>query len=175
MDRIWKASLPLGLLLGLIWGFQFFSGVQLIAIPNNSWILGAAIVILVFSVVAFLGRYAAYTQACRDHLLLATPFLRLRISYRRMRRVHPSDFSQLFPPNQASWAQRNFLAPYYSKTAIVIELNGYPLSPSILRLFLAPPMFYRQSPGLVLLVSNWMEFSTELDTFRGVWMRSYAK
>jgi len=40
----------------------------------------------------------------------------------------------------------------------------------ILRLYLTPAMFYPQAEGLVLLVPDWIAFSSELDTLRSEWM-----
>jgi len=98
--------------------------------------------------------------------------LRMNISYRRMRNSHPAVFTQLFPPDKASWAQRNLLAPFYGRTAVLVELTEYPMSPRVMRFFLAPQMFSPRSKGLVFLVPDWMAFSTELDSFRGAWLQS---
>jgi hypothetical protein len=48
----------------------------------------------------------------------------------------------------------------------VIELTGYPISPSILRLFLSRFFFKDNTPHLVILVNDWMRFSTELESMR---------
>lgn len=117
----------------------------------------------------------AFVQARQDHLRLITPFLMLRISYRRVRSVHPADLQQLYPPAKANWSQQNYLAPLYTKTALVVELQGYPMSPTILRLFLAPQMLLQQTPGLVLLVPNWMALSTEVDTLRSIWQNAITR
>jgi len=52
------------------------------------------------------------------------------------------------------------------KTAHVIHLNGYPLPPGLLRLFLSPFFFKDKTPHLVILVRDWLRFSTELDSIR---------
>jgi len=101
-----------------------------------------------------------------------TPFLRLNISFRRMRSAHPALLQQLFPPQSAKWAQRRFLEPFYGKTVLVIELKGYPLSPFLLRLFLPEQMFSTRSEGLVILTDDWMKFSTELDSMHGNWLQA---
>jgi hypothetical protein len=131
---------------------------------------GAAIS-LGFALFAFFGRHMAYVQPRSDHLRVVTPFLRLHISYRRVLSAHPSEFSQLFPPQEASWAQRRLLSPFYGQTAVVLELASYPLPPWVLRFFLAPQMFSPHTTALVLLVPDWLRFSTELDSFMGAWQQ----
>ena len=76
-----------------------------------------------------------------------------------------------WPAEKASWAQRNFLEPFYGKTVLVVELKGFPLSPGLLKLFLPDSMFARTTTGLVLMVPDWMQLSTDIDTFRGTWLQ----
>jgi hypothetical protein len=172
MGRLGLPTLLLGLLLATLWGWNAFIGTPLVMLKNSSLLLIAACVTLLFSLFAFISRYRSYVQVHRDHLRLVTPFLPLRVSFRRIRRAHPVDFHTLFPPSEASWAQRSFLEPFYGQTALVIELNGYPMPRAILRLFLAPQMFSRNTTGLVFLVPNWMALSTELDSYWSVWQQA---
>lgn len=167
MDRMWKLTLPLGVILVGMWALIEFLQIQVFHATDSHWLLVGGVVALAFSVFAILGRYMAYVQARRDHLLLVTPFLHLKISYRRIHSVHPSSFQQLFPKEEASWAQRSFLEPYYHHTAVVVDLSSYPLSPKLLKLFLPAQMFSKQTRALVLMVHDWMAFSTELDALRG--------
>lgn len=175
MDRLWPPILGLATLLITLWIWSFNTNIHLLDYADSLWLAGAGFVTLCFFVWFFLSRNMAYVQPHRDHLRIVTPFLQLRISYRRLRRVHPSDFHALFPPQKSSWAQRRFLDPFYGQTAVVIELNGYPMPRNFLRLFLAPQMFHQHTTGLVLLVSDWMAFSTELESLRGAWQQSQVK
>lgn len=172
MDRLWLATFLLGIILGSIWLWRWYGGSPLLENLNDAWLLAGAIFFLAFSLFAFLTRSMAYVQPYPDHLRLVTPFLRLNISYRRIRSAHPAAFQQIFPPRDASWAQRRFLEPFYPKTAVVIDLTSYPMSPFLLHLFLAPQMFSPRSMGFVLVVPDWMELSTELDSHLGVWSQS---
>jgi len=167
MDRLWKSTLFLGLILLGLWGWGWFSPLVLIEAQNSAWLLAGAGLVLGFTLFAFFGRNMAYVQAQPDHLRLVTPFLRTNISYRRVRSVHPANFQQLFPPNEARWAEKRLLEPFYGQTAVVVDLSDYPIPPVFLRLFLAPQMFSKSNKGFVLLVPDWMAFSTEMDTFRG--------
>jgi hypothetical protein len=72
----------------------------------------------------------------------------------------------LFPPKSLSgWMQDTF-SPLANKTATVIDLNGYPISPHILRLFLSRFFFKDRTPHLVILVNDWLRFSSELESMR---------
>jgi hypothetical protein len=124
-----------------------------------------------------LARYMSYVRAHADHLRVVTPFLRLKISYHRIRSVRFAEFHKLFPPQDFSWAEERFLAPYIRETVIVVDLDDYPLPYSFLRLFLPTQMFSPQGTGLVFIVSDWMELSTEVDSYRGEWMetRKYTR
>jgi hypothetical protein len=174
MDRIWTTCLLIGLLLSSIWGANRFFSLSLITEQNGIWLWVALAVLTGIAVFAILGRYAAYVQARQDHLRLITPFLQLRISYRRIRSIHPAEFQQLFPPDKTGWSQRRFLEPFLGKTAVVIDLHGYPMAPAILKVFLAPQMLSSHSPGFVLLVPDWMAFTTELDSMRAAWLAAQS-
>jgi len=175
MNRLWASTLVLGLLMLAIWGWAWFGNIQILDAPDNLWLAVGAGVALAFSLFTFVAHNMAYVQARQDHLRLITPFLHLRISYRRVRSIHPADFLQLYPPAEASWAQRRLFEPFYGMTVVVVELLQYPVARTLLRLFLAPQMFSRQGPGFVLLVRDWMALSTELDSLRGSWMQTQGR
>ncbi len=52
------------------------------------------------------------------------------------------------------------------RTATVIDLNAYPISPAALGFFLSSFFFKDKTPHLVILVDDWMAFSTELESMR---------
>ena len=169
-DRIFWATLIFGSLLLVVWSFPIFGGIDIVSDEVKTVLFLSAVVVLTLSIFAFLARFRAYAQAHHTHLCVVTPLLRLNISYKRIRSAHPALMQQLFPMNESSWTQRSFLSPFYGKTAVVVELKGYPLNPFILRLFLPTQMFSPQTTGFVLLVPDWMNFSTELDTLHGKWL-----
>lgn len=175
LDRMWTSSFTIGLLLGAVWAWGRFFSLPLVVIQDDFWLLLGAALALVIAGYAFLARHLAYVQACNTHLVIVTPFLRLNVSYRRFQAVRTVLMQQLFSKSEASWSQRAYLEPFYGKTAIVIDLSGYPLKPALLRLFWPDLMLSRRSPGLVLLVPDWMRFSTELDTYQGVWLQAQGK
>jgi hypothetical protein len=179
MDRVWVYSFILGTILITVWGWSQFGKLPLLKMNADLRVFIGAVVSFSISIFSFLSRYMAYVQVHPSYLKIATPFLRLKISFCRMKSIHPALVQQLFPTKEAGWSQRSFLEPLYGKTAIVFELNGYPLDPILLRFFLPVQMFSPASTGLVILVNDWMQLSTEFDSFFGAWLqlqgRSRAK
>ena len=114
----------------------------------------------------WLVRKSAYVQPFPDHLRLATPFLRLNISYKRFRRTSTANMGALFPPNKISSAQAEVVQQIAGMTAVVLDLTGHPMPQSVLRFFLSPLFFKDKTPNLVILVDDWMTFSAELDSTR---------
>ncbi len=170
MDRLWAATLVLGLIVVALW---WWSGdiFPLLLEPFNTIVLAGGAVLIMLAFLMFLMRSMGYVQAGTDHLRVVTPFIRLKISYRRIRTTHPVEFHQLFPPSKAKWADRRLLAPFSGKTVLVVELSEFPIRQSVLRLFLPRVMFSPQAKGLVLVVKDWMALSTELESYLGVWQQ----
>lgn len=175
MDRLWKAALPFSLICLAVWWQITGSEIPLIETQRGIWLLVAGVIAGGIGLFALLVRSMAYVQAHRHHIRLATPFLRLKISYRRVRSVHSASFSQNFPPQETGWARRNFLEPFLGSTVLVVELHSFPLHPGLLRLFLPAHMFSPQTTGLVMLVDDWVALSTEIDTRQGAWRQEKAR
>jgi hypothetical protein len=171
MDRVAEYAFILGIFLAVAGGWPLLKESFIWGYSSNIWLLGVALLSFAISVFAYLTRLAAYVQATDSTLKVVTPFIRLKISYRRIQSVHPVLFQQLFPPDELNWADRFYLSAFNGKTALLAELHGYPINPAILRLFWSAQMFSPQSPGLVILVSDWMQLSTELDSFYGSWLQ----
>lgn len=175
VDRLCRSTLVLSLVLLLVWALPLLRETHFMGISSDTVIFVAALVALAVTIFAFVARYLAYVQAHKDYLRIATPFLRLKVSYRRMRSLHPVLTQQLFPVNEGRWSRRKFMEPFYGKTALVLDLYGYPINPALLRLFFPEQMFSPRSTGFVLLVPDWMDFSTELDTIHANWVHSRQK
>jgi hypothetical protein len=166
LNRWWPAMIAIGLgmfalayseyiaPLGkfLPWRWQLFAGIG-----------GLALFIGVFF---WIIRYFAYAQPLPNSLKLVTPFLRLNISYKRFKKTTATEMRYLFTYKSMSGWVRDIFSPLANKTALVIDLNGYPISPVLLRLFLSRFFFKDKTPHLVILVQDWMRFSSELESMR---------
>lgn len=166
LDRWWPAMIAIGLVMFALaygeyidplgkflpWRWQLFGGVGILAI-----LVGLFFIFI---------RYIAYVQPLSNSLKLVTPFLRLNISYKRIRKTTTTEMHYLFPKKSMSGWVQDIFAPLATRTAVVIELSGYPISPRLLRFFLSRFFFKDQTPHFVILVKDWMRFSTELESMR---------
>ena len=182
LNRLWKPALWVGiLLLALVAGlielptllpmYQFYRPTEEVL-----WIaggVGAFAVLTALLLVAI--RKAAYVRPFPTHVRLVTPLFGMNISYKRIHHATSAEMQSLFPLERYKGWRRKFLHPLAGRTAVVLEMNGWPLSPSILRMFLSPFFFPDKSPRLALLVSKWMDFSTEMESYRGSWLEAQRR
>jgi len=119
----------------------------------------------------FLGaiRRSAYVQPFDNHLKLATPFLQMDISYRRILQITSAELGRLFSLEKLKGRKLDMLRPIARRTALVIELKGWPLPRWVLGMFLSPFFFPDDTPRIALLVPDWMAFSDELESYRTLW------
>lgn len=167
LDRWWPALFLIGLgTTSLAW--PFYSDLYTRLTEPWRWMTMAGVggLVTAASLLMLLMRRSAYVQPFQDHLQLVTPFLRMRISYRRFKHTTTTVMSRLFHPRSLRGLQRDILEPLFGATAVVIELNALPLPRSVLRLFLSPFFFKDSTPHIVVLVRDWMQFSTELESMR---------
>ena len=163
INRWWPAIFTLGLaLLGLAWGVYSWGFEQWRWLVLSS--VGGFLVFL--GIFLWLIRKSAYVQPYKDYLRLSTPFVKLNISYKRIRRASTSNMGSLFPKNSVSKSQVDIIESLAKMTAIVIELNAFPMSKNMLHFFLPPFFFKDKTPHFVILVSDWMRFSADLESMR---------
>jgi hypothetical protein len=182
LNRWWRAILGIGIvLLALVAAVVWVPTVLPEYTPPqiDAWILwlaggvGAFAIFLAIFLIAV--RKSAYVQPYKSYLRLATPFLRMNISYRRIRQVSNAEMGSLFHFNKLRGQKRTFLAPLAGLTVLVLDLNGMPLPRWTLKFFLSPYFFPDRTARLALLVPDWIRFSTELDSFRSSWIDSLRK
>jgi len=163
IDRWWPAIFALGLaLLGLAWavrsyGYEDWRWLTFTSLGGLNIFLGFLLLVM---------RKSAYVQPFDTHLRLATPFLRLNISYKRLRRASTSNMNVVFPEKSLSNWRAEIMEPLANSSVILLELTAYPMPQSTLRLFLSPFFFKDKTPHLVILVDEWMKFSNELESLR---------
>ncbi|HKG54628.1 MAG TPA: hypothetical protein VKB04_10235 [Anaerolineales bacterium] len=166
LNRWWPAMIAMGLgmfalayseylePLGrfLPWRWQLFA------------VIGAVAILI--GIFFWIIRFFAYVQPFPNYLKLVTPFMRINISYKRFTRTTATEMKYLFAYKSMSGWVRDIFSPLANKTALVIDLNGYPISPVLLRLFLSRFFFKDKTSHLVILVKDWMRFSAELESMR---------
>src|SRR5215208_3389751 len=166
LNRWWPAMIAIGLgmfalayseyiePLGkfLPWRWQLFASIGALAV--------------FIGIFFWIARYVAYVQPLPNSLKLVTPFMRLTISYKRFKKTTATEMRYLFPYKSMSGWVRDIFSPLANKTALVIDLNGNPISRFLLRLFHSRFFFKDKTPHLVVLVQDWMRFSAELESMR---------
>ncbi len=179
LNRWWKFSLGIGAILGAIaFELRILPGQLpqyhfLVVSDLTSWtVVGASGYAVVLSLFLIAIAKSAYVQPCATHLRLITPFLRMNISYRRIRKASSADMKHLFPISSYKGWRFRLARPLAAKTAIVLELQGWPLPHWVLNLFLSPFFFPDKTSRLALLVPKWMDFSMEMESFRSNFLDS---
>jgi hypothetical protein len=182
LNRWWRATLTIGLiLLGTLFALQrlpaWLLGYQPVRLSELVILQGRILgwmAVLLSLFLAFI-RNLAFVQPNRDHLLLATPFLHLKISYRRLIQTSSTEMGRLFNPAHLRGLKKLYFAPFQNRMAVVLEIKGWPLPRNLIRLFLSSWFFPGETCRLALLVPDWISFSTELESFRGAWLESIRR
>jgi hypothetical protein len=179
LNRWWKFTLMIGIILLVLAICMGALPIQLPAYLSISvsdltvWIIsGAGVYAIMLSLFLITIRKLAYVQPLKTHLRLVTPFLQFNISYRRIRHASSVEMQHLFPIKKYKGWQQQLLWPLAGQTAIVLEMQGWPLPRRVLSQFLSPFFFPDKSSRLALLVPKWMDFSTEMESFRSTWFDS---
>lgn len=166
LNRWWPPMIAIGL--GMF-GFGYTEYIQPLGrfLPWR-WQLCVAVGVMAILVGIFFWiiRFFAYVQPFPNYLKLVTPFMRINISYKRIRKTTTTEMRYLFDYKKMSGWIREIFSPLATKTALVLDLNAYPVSPFVLRLFLYRFFFKDKTPHLVILVEDWMRFSSELESMR---------
>jgi hypothetical protein len=161
----WPAIFAIGIgSLGLAWALYSWG------FEEWRWLAFAIIGVIctIVGLILFILRKSAYVQPFSDHLRLATPLLRVNISYKRFLRTSSANLGALFPPNSVSKWQAEIIQPIAKTTAMVLELRSHPMPQSRLKLFLSP-LFFKvkdKSPHFVIAVNDWMRLSSEIESMR---------
>ena len=166
VNRWWPALIAIGLGMFALAYSEYIQPIS--QFISWRWQLFAAIggLSIFIGIFFWVIRYFAYVQPYPNYLKLVTPFIRINISYKRIKKTTSSEMRYLFSMKSMSGWVQDIFSPLANNTAVVIELNGYPVSPLLLRLFLFRFFFKDKTPHFVILVKDWMRFSSELESMR---------
>jgi hypothetical protein len=137
--------------------------------PADRLLLVGGLVSLFYWLWTLIAARMANVHLRSNHLLIATPLFRLKISYRRIRNTLPVDLARTFPPSRLRRSERILLAPFYGRTALGLDLRGWPMSPRTLRFFLSRFFFGPDKSTLILIVPDWMALSHQLASILDAW------
>lgn len=176
LNRWWPATLAISLVcflfVGVMWGFEWYhinpaeNPIPTLPPFAGEFLIAAGSLGLLFSVFLLVARKNAYVQLFPTTLRVSTPFLRLDIPYKRINRTQTAEFGTLFASTKRSEWEKDMIAPLNQNTAILLQLTAMPMPQTTLRLFLSRYFFVDKTPHIVLLVDDWMAFSTRLESAR---------
>lgn len=163
---------PALILAVLLLGLYFLVSRELLAWPRppaDGWLLAGGFVSTAYWLFSWVGPRLAYAQAREDHIRLQTPIYRLKISYRRVVSTRAIELAKALPPAQLTPGQRRLLEPFYDRTALGINLDGYPMPRWVLRLFLHDLFLTSDTLGLMLIVPDWMRLGNQISDRLQAW------
>ncbi len=167
IDRWWPPIFLIGLSMLALAGWRYLDLYTRLTAPWQWMTLaGAGGLAVLASLLMILFRGGAYVRAFSDHFVVATPFLHMKVSYKRIVSTSSASMESMFSTRRMSFLKRDTIQPLLKRTALVVQLNALPMPRSALSLFLSPFFFKDQTPHIVLLVPDWMSLSTELDSMR---------
>jgi hypothetical protein len=172
VSRYRRPALLLALLLLGLWYPVSFELLPWPRPPADSWLLAGGFVSAAFWLFTMAGPRLAYVQPRENHLRLQTPIYRLKVSYRRVLNTRAIELAKALPPSSLSAGARRLLFPFYDHTAVGVDLEGYPLHPWLMRLFLHSLFFAPDRTGLVLIVDDWMRLGNQLADRLQAWRAS---
>jgi hypothetical protein len=167
LNRWWPETFWLGAgMFGLAWLARWLDHDPLNA-WRWQWLMRLSVAPFLAALALFVMRSVAYIQPYQTYIRIVTPFLRFNISYKRLRKYTTSEFRSIFPPSKRmpGW-KREVVGKFSSRTAVVLELSGWPLKPWMLKIFLSSLFFRDTTPHFVILVDDWMRLSLEIDSMR---------
>jgi hypothetical protein len=166
LNRWWPALITLGLGMFALAYSEYIDPMTQFLPWRWQVLAGIGVLAILVGVFFLVIKQIAYVQPLPGHLKIVTPFMRINISYKRFKKTTTAEMRYLFPRKSLSGWMQDIVSPLATKTATVIDLNGYPISPFVLRLFLSRFFFKDKTPHLVILVNDWMRFSSELESMR---------
>jgi len=88
-----------------------------------------------------------------------------------VRESRPNTLFHMFEKSKLSRGARNFVLSdqYGGHTAVVIEMNSWPMSVRVMRFWLGRLVFSSDNRALVLWVEDWMALNREISDYKDRW------
>ena len=135
-----------------------------------AWIL---LVVGSIAFVLFLFRMIAsqipYIQCTEKNFKIQTPLYPIVFSYRRVKETRPNALFEVFKKDKVSKQEARFLEKYSGQTAVIVEMDGFPMSLKWLKFWMTNLMFTQDGQSLVVWVQDWMTLNRELSDFKDKW------
>jgi hypothetical protein len=113
---------------------------------------------------------AAFVQCLPDYLLLRVGFLRLIVSYSRLRSSRSVQHGQIHPAAAQPRSRRALAARMASKQCVASDLTSYPMAFFLLRAMTHSFLFLGKEPGFLFAVEDWMGLGRDLEEKHSAWL-----
>ena len=167
MKRWYGATFFLGLVL-VAFGVYVYFFVEDIRLSDTGsftlWGLGAFSIII--ALILFLLRSGSFVRLFPTYLQIVTPFMRVKVPYKSINRTQTMEFRNTLAKKKIKGQQADIVVPFTNKTVIIVSLAKFPIWAGFLRTFMSPFFFMDKTPHFVLLLDDWLGFSTELESLR---------
>lgn len=138
-------------------------------IPYPLLALAALAIAVLWGIVRSLPN-AAFVECRPEYLLVQIAWLRLIVSYTRVRSTRTVQHRQIHPPAQQVRALRALAARMANQECVVLELSSYPMAYSLLRALAHPFFFIGEEPGFLFAVEEWMGLGRDVEATRSSWL-----
>ncbi len=134
-------------------------------------LLGIASLVAVglWLIVSLLPR-AAFVQCLPDYLFLRLGFLRLIVSYSRLRGCRSVQHAQIHHAASQPRSRRALAVRMAFKQCVAADMTSYPMAFFLLRALTHPFLYLGEEPGFLFAVDDWMGLGRDLEEKRSAWL-----
>jgi len=162
--------------------FAFYGALHLL--PSETWaalpawvndfdwlLVPIGVVVLAMAIFRLLAASIPYVQCSERNIKIQAPLYQIVFSYKRVRESRPNTLFHMFEKSKLSRGARNFVLSdqYGGHTAVVIEMNSWPMSMRVMRFWLGRLVFSSDNRALVLWVDDWMALNREISDYKDHW------
>ena len=104
-----------------------------------------------------------------SHFVLRSPTKSVKVSYGRILSVTTTQPAQHFQLSELNRRERALVKPYHQQTCVFVSLNSFPKSLRNRRRQFLRSLFGFRERGILLIVSDWLALSRNLEDARQRW------
>ena len=141
-------------------------------VHDLDWLLLlVGIVVLVMAVFRVIAASVPYVQCSERNIKIQGPLYQVVFSYKRVHETRPNTLFHVFEKGGLTRGERKFVLDdkYGGQTAIIVEMNNWPMSMRWMRFWLGNLVFSSDNRALVLWVEDWMGLNRELSDYKDRW------
>ena len=137
------------------------------------WLLvPIGLVVLCIAIFRAVASSIPYVQCSERNVKIQAPLYQVVFSYKRLQETRPNSLAHALEEADLSRREKQLISdPKYSgSTAIIVDMNSWPMSLKSLRFWLGK-MLFGSDRSLVLWVEDWMTLNRELGDYKDRWRK----